>query len=124
MPPNWGSPSGRCADGCGAYGEASEAGLVDERHLVGRGSTVDPRWEDALRQVLAEHVDASTRPPALCRGWRRQGGQAPRANGRPARAAERCNTTWVHPHGKLSPELLRSLSVPQRSRLTAELDWV
>jgi putative transposase len=43
-----------------AYNEAGEAGLLDERRLTGRGSTVDPRWEDACRQVLAEHIAAST----------------------------------------------------------------
>lgn len=42
------------------YREAGEAGLVDSRALRGRGSRVDPRWEEALRQVLAESVNAST----------------------------------------------------------------
>lgn len=42
------------------YREAGEAGLVDTRTLKGRGSRVDPRWEGALRQVLAESVNAST----------------------------------------------------------------
>jgi transposase InsO family protein len=43
-----------------AYGDAGEAGLVDERRLVGHQSTVDQRWADACREVLAEHVGAST----------------------------------------------------------------
>jgi putative transposase len=43
-----------------AYTEGGEAGLLDERRLTGRGSTVDPRWEEACREVIAEHVGAST----------------------------------------------------------------
>ncbi|MGM9470203.1 hypothetical protein [Streptomyces murinus] len=43
-----------------AYREAGEAGLVDTRAVKGRGSRVDPRWEEALRRVLAESVNAST----------------------------------------------------------------
>ncbi|WP_326657778.1 helix-turn-helix domain-containing protein [Streptomyces sp. NBC_00385] len=43
-----------------AYRESGEAGLVDARALKGRGSRVDPRWEMAVRAVLAELVDAST----------------------------------------------------------------
>lgn len=43
-----------------AYREAGEAGLVDTRWLKGRGSRVDPRWEEAVRRVLAESVNAST----------------------------------------------------------------
>ncbi|MFL4492409.1 hypothetical protein ACJ6WD_14305 [Streptomyces sp. VTCC 41912] len=43
-----------------AYREAGEAGLVDTRALKGRGSRVDPRWEEALRRMLAESVNAST----------------------------------------------------------------
>ncbi len=39
---------------------AGEAGLLDARKLTGRGSSVDPRWEEACRLVLAEHVGAST----------------------------------------------------------------
>jgi transposase InsO family protein len=43
-----------------SYQEAGEAGLVDTRVVRGRGSAVDKRWEEALRQVLAEGVAAST----------------------------------------------------------------
>ena len=43
-----------------AYTEDGEAGLLDERRLTGRGWTVDPRWEEACREVIAEHVGAST----------------------------------------------------------------
>jgi hypothetical protein len=43
-----------------AYGESGELGLLDARRVTGRGSTVDARWVDACREVLAEHVDAST----------------------------------------------------------------
>jgi transposase InsO family protein len=43
-----------------AYRDAGEAGLVDVRTLRGRGSRVDPRWDAALRAVLAEGVEAST----------------------------------------------------------------
>ncbi|AIV37716.1 Mu transposase C-terminal domain-containing protein [Streptomyces sp. CCM_MD2014] len=43
-----------------AYREVGEAGLVDARALMGRGSRVDPRWDEALRRVLAELVNAST----------------------------------------------------------------
>jgi transposase InsO family protein len=44
-----------------AYRESGEAGLVDTRTLRGRGSTVDPRWDEALRMVLAELVGDSTK---------------------------------------------------------------
>jgi transposase InsO family protein len=43
-----------------AYREYGEAGLVDTRTLRGRGSTVDPRWDEAVRAVLAELVNDST----------------------------------------------------------------
>ena len=41
-----------------AYREWGEAGLVDRRD--GSPPAVDARWEDAVRQVLAESVNAST----------------------------------------------------------------
>ncbi|MFJ9006397.1 helix-turn-helix domain-containing protein [Streptomyces canus] len=41
-----------------AYRESGDAGLVDAR--AGRGSSVDPRWEDAVRRVVAESVTSST----------------------------------------------------------------
>ncbi|MFC5665955.1 helix-turn-helix domain-containing protein [Kitasatospora misakiensis] len=43
-----------------AYEEAGEAGLVNQRRLKGRGQRVDPRWDDAVREVFAQLVDAST----------------------------------------------------------------
>ena len=43
-----------------AYRDAAEAGLVDTRTLRSRGSTVDPRWDEAVRLVLAELVSDST----------------------------------------------------------------
>lgn len=43
-----------------SYREAGEAGLLDARRVNGHGSAVDPRWEDACRLVVAEHVNAST----------------------------------------------------------------
>ncbi|GGM88134.1 helix-turn-helix domain-containing protein [Dactylosporangium sucinum] len=43
-----------------AYVRDGEAGLLDERQVTGRGSTVDPRWEQACRMVMAELVPAST----------------------------------------------------------------
>jgi transposase InsO family protein len=41
-----------------AYRESGDAGLVDAR--AGRGSSVDPRWEEAVRRVVAESVTRST----------------------------------------------------------------
>ncbi|MEV1088136.1 integrase [Streptomyces microflavus] len=41
-----------------AYRESGEAGLVDAR--AGRTSSVDPRWEEAVRRVMAESVTGST----------------------------------------------------------------
>jgi transposase InsO family protein len=43
-----------------AYRQAGEAGLVDNRTVRGRGSTVDPRWDEAVRLVLADLVSGST----------------------------------------------------------------
>ncbi|HEY2579898.1 MAG TPA: helix-turn-helix domain-containing protein [Streptosporangiaceae bacterium] len=43
-----------------AYRDGGEAALVDERKITGRGSVVDPRWEEACRVVLAEHAREST----------------------------------------------------------------
>ncbi|MEQ4305597.1 Mu transposase C-terminal domain-containing protein [Plantactinospora sp. B6F1] len=42
------------------YRRDGEAGLVDTRVIRGRGSTVDPRWDDAVRSVMAQMVAAST----------------------------------------------------------------
>jgi transposase InsO family protein len=42
------------------YRECGEAGLVDERVRRGRGSSVDPRWEAAVRAQFAVGVAAST----------------------------------------------------------------
>jgi transposase InsO family protein len=43
-----------------AYRESGELGLVDTRTVRGHGGSVDPRWDGAVRQVLAEAVPAST----------------------------------------------------------------
>ncbi|MEU9737522.1 helix-turn-helix domain-containing protein [Streptomyces sp. NPDC048002] len=43
-----------------AYRASGEAGLVDTRAVRGRGRSVDSRWEEAVRRVLAESVNAST----------------------------------------------------------------
>ena len=43
-----------------AYRQSGEAGLVDTRALRGKASTADPRWDEALRLVLAELVSEST----------------------------------------------------------------
>jgi transposase InsO family protein len=43
-----------------AYRQAGEAGLVDTRMLRGKASAVDPRWDEAVRLVLAEMVSEST----------------------------------------------------------------
>ena len=43
-----------------AYRESGEAGLVDARMLRGRTTGVDPRWDAAVRLVLAEMVGEST----------------------------------------------------------------
>jgi hypothetical protein len=69
-----------------------EAGLVDTGTLRGRGSGVDPRWDDAVRVVLADKVSAST--PTLSavlaaveqrlddvQGWCRDRGGRPRTGG-------------------------------------------
>jgi transposase InsO family protein len=42
------------------YRAAGEAGLLDARKITSRGSSVDPRWEQTCRLVVAEHVGAST----------------------------------------------------------------
>lgn len=43
-----------------AYRECGEAGLAGSRALRGRGTAVDPRWDEAVRLVLAEMVSDST----------------------------------------------------------------
>ncbi|MBL7495265.1 transposase [Frankia sp. CNm7] len=43
-----------------AYRTFGEAGLLDARKIVSRRTSVDPRWEDACRQVIAERVREST----------------------------------------------------------------
>lgn len=43
-----------------AYTATGEVGLVDGRGLAGRGSVVDPRWDETCRMVIAERVAAST----------------------------------------------------------------
>ncbi|HZO64525.1 MAG TPA: hypothetical protein VFB74_05955 [Kribbellaceae bacterium] len=42
------------------YRRDGEAGLVDTRVIRGRGSTVDPRWDEAVGVVMAEMVPDST----------------------------------------------------------------
>jgi transposase InsO family protein len=43
-----------------AYRAGGEAALVDARRVSGRAASVDPRWEQAVRMMLAENVEAST----------------------------------------------------------------
>jgi transposase InsO family protein len=43
-----------------AYRESGEAGLVDTRMLRGKQTAVDPRWDEAVRLVLAELAGEST----------------------------------------------------------------
>ena len=43
-----------------AYRGSGEAGLAGPRALRGRGTAVDPRWDEAVRLVLAEMVSDST----------------------------------------------------------------
>ncbi|WP_280494877.1 transposase [Nocardia farcinica] len=43
-----------------AYRERGEAGLVDDRNRTGRRSSIDPRWDAAVRAEIAETVSAST----------------------------------------------------------------
>jgi len=43
-----------------AYRKDGEAGLVDSRTIRGRGAGIDGRWDDMLRLVLSEMVEAST----------------------------------------------------------------
>ena len=43
-----------------AYRGSGEAGLAGARALRGRGTAVDPRWDEAVRLVLAEMVSDST----------------------------------------------------------------
>ncbi|MBW6434935.1 DDE-type integrase/transposase/recombinase [Actinoplanes hulinensis] len=43
-----------------AYRRDGAAGLVDTRVIRGRGSRVDPRWDDAVRAVMAEKINDST----------------------------------------------------------------
>jgi transposase InsO family protein len=43
-----------------AYRSSGEAGLVDTRMLRGKATAVDPRWDEAVRMVLAGLVSEST----------------------------------------------------------------
>jgi len=43
-----------------AYRQSGEAGLAGGKALRGRGTAVDPRWDEAVRLVLAELVSDST----------------------------------------------------------------
>ncbi|MFB7013544.1 MULTISPECIES: helix-turn-helix domain-containing protein [unclassified Streptomyces] len=58
-----------------AYRESGEAGLADAR--AGRTSSVDPRWEEAVRRVMAESVTGSTptRSALLLRAEERLNGE-------------------------------------------------
>ena len=51
-----------------AYRQAGEAGLVDTRMLRGKATAVDPRWDEAVRLVLAELVSESTPTGRRCCG--------------------------------------------------------
>ena len=55
-----GITSGRWSGGWRPTGESGEAGLAGTRALRGRGTAVDPRWDEAVRLVLAEMVSDST----------------------------------------------------------------
>ena len=59
-PASWESASGRSSGGRRLTGQAGEAGLVDTRMLRGKATAVDPRWDEAVRLVLAELVSEST----------------------------------------------------------------
>lgn len=43
-----------------AYRCSGEAGLIDARVVRGRSRCIDPRWDEAVRCVMAESVNAST----------------------------------------------------------------
>ncbi|MEU6346568.1 helix-turn-helix domain-containing protein [Streptomyces sp. NPDC046977] len=43
-----------------SYRESGEAGLADARVVRANAPRVDPRWEEAVRRVIAESVNAST----------------------------------------------------------------
>jgi transposase len=55
-----------------AYTDSGEAGLLDSRRVTARGSTVDPRWVDACREVLAQHVAESTPTASAVLRWVRE----------------------------------------------------
>lgn len=78
------------------YRESGEAGLVDAR--AGRLSSVDPRWEEAVRRVMAESVTGST----------------PTRSALLLRAEERLNAEY----GK------GTVRVPSRSTAYARLAWL
>ena len=72
-----------------AYRGSGEAGLAGARALRGRGTAVDPRWDEAVRLVLAELVSdvdadpvggAAARP---ARGWMSCTARAPCRGRRP-----------------------------------------
>jgi len=46
-----------------AYLESGKAGLAGIRAPRGRGTAVDPRWDEAVRLVLAEMASDSTPEP-------------------------------------------------------------
>ncbi|MCX4773783.1 helix-turn-helix domain-containing protein [Streptomyces sp. NBC_01285] len=79
-----------------AYRQSGEAGLVDAR--AGRISSVDPRWEEAVRRVMAESVTGST----------------PTRSALLLRAEERLNAEY----GK------GTVPVPGRSTAYARLAWM
>jgi hypothetical protein len=55
-----------------AYRDSGEAGLVDSRTTGGRGPSVDARWDEAVRLVLADMVGQSTPTrSAVLHGWTR-----------------------------------------------------
>ena len=63
-----------------AYREGGEAALADERKGAGRGTAVDPRWEDAAGPSSPSGRASRPRPPGRCcggplPGWRRSTGR-------------------------------------------------
>jgi putative transposase len=44
-----------------AYRREGEVGLLDDRKVGVRGHTLDPRWEQACREIVSEQVRGSTR---------------------------------------------------------------
>ncbi|MFF6879857.1 integrase [Streptomyces sp. NPDC012474] len=79
-----------------AYRESGEAGLVDAR--AGRVSSVDPRWEEAVRRVMAESVAGSTptRSALLLQAEERLNGEYGKGTVRvPSRSTAYARLAWL-----------------------------